>query len=195
LAGTIWVFSNEEIHTKPCHRNARAHRGHNSMAQHAERPRAATAAGTATECAPLAKGNTRKAGDRQSKSRHGRMAKVRLLCRVIAARTRLAFLAARARTRRSSDRAMKISKTEARYGRGTQNEHCGKSFPDDKNFCRHFIEPGYPTSQTGTCTEVSGSIGRVYWCKLWRKAHEKRPADWRAPRPGLLVLSRPLDLF
>jgi hypothetical protein len=63
---------------------------------------------------------------------------------------------------------MKISKTEARYGRGTQSEHCGKAFADDKNYCRHFIEPGYPTN-TGTCTEVSGSVGRVYWCKLWLK--------------------------
>jgi hypothetical protein len=80
------------------------------------------------------------------------------------------FVATRARTNNCPDRTMKISKTEARYGRGTQSEHCGKSFADDKNFCRQFIEPGYPTNQTGTCTEVSGSVGRVYRCKLWLKA-------------------------
>ena len=64
---------------------------------------------------------------------------------------------------------MKISKSEARYGRGTREQHCGKAFADDKNFCQHFIEPTNPTTD-GTCTKVSDSIGRVYWCKLWSKA-------------------------
>jgi hypothetical protein len=66
---------------------------------------------------------------------------------------------------------MKIDKSEAHYGRGTQKEHCGHSYPGDQNFCRHFIEPYTPpNSDTGTCTEVSGAIGRIYWCKLWSKA-------------------------
>jgi hypothetical protein len=69
--------------------------------------------------------------------------------------------------------AMKISKSEARYGRGTQQEHCGQSFADDRNYCRHFIAPSNPGSDTGTCTEVSGSIGRVYWCKLFSKARPR----------------------
>jgi hypothetical protein len=68
---------------------------------------------------------------------------------------------------------MKISKSEARYGRGTQTEHCGESFADDKNYCQHFIQPNNPNSDTGTCTEVSGSIGRVYWCKLFSKARPR----------------------
>lgn len=85
----------------------------------------------------------------------------------------------RAATSLSPDRVMKISKTEAHYGRGTQQEHCGKSFPDDKSFCRHFIEPGHPTSQTGTCTEVTGSIGRVYFASFGLR---HRRADCRRIR-------------
>jgi hypothetical protein len=73
------------------------------------------------------------------------------------------------RPSRCPDHTMKISKSEARYGRGTQKEHCGYSFPGDQNHCQHFIEPTNPKGDTGTCTEVSGTIGRVYWCKLWER--------------------------
>lgn len=73
---------------------------------------------------------------------------------------------------RRADRAMKISKSEAQYGRGTREEHCGRAFEADTGYCRYFISPTNPTSDTGTCTQVTGSIGRVYWCRLWSRARK-----------------------
>jgi hypothetical protein len=77
------------------------------------------------------------------------MASFRINGRGIAARVRFAFLAARARTSRRTDRNMKIGKTEAHYGRSTKAEHCGHSFEGDKNYCRHFIEPSHPATPPG----------------------------------------------
>jgi hypothetical protein len=68
---------------------------------------------------------------------------------------------------------IKQPKTAVDYSRGHRESHCGRSFEGDKNYCRHYHAG---SASEGTCEKVQGTIKAVYWCKLWLKAHEKRPA-------------------
>ena len=43
----------------------------------------------------------------------------------------------------------KANKTEVNYSRGMQNAHCGKSFRDDTNYCRHFISSSNSRTPNG----------------------------------------------
>jgi hypothetical protein len=62
---------------------------------------------------------------------------------------------------------IKQPKTAVDNGRGHAGSYCGKSFPDDKGYCRHYR----PRTETeGTCELVAGTINRVYWCKLFARA-------------------------
>jgi uncharacterized C2H2 Zn-finger protein len=66
---------------------------------------------------------------------------------------------------------MKRVKTLVDYSRGHKESHCGKTFEDDKGYCKHFIEPTHHHSfDLGKCQLVEGNISRVYWCKLYEKA-------------------------
>ena len=80
------------------------------------------------------------------------------------------------RSRASGATSMtKANKTEVNYSRGMQNAHCGKSFRDDTNYCRHFISSSNSRTPNGdgSCTEVAGTISRVYWCRLFSKAQSR----------------------
>ena len=67
----------------------------------------------------------------------------------------------------------KITKAEAHYSIGHKDSHCGKSFADDTGYCRYFITPLSSAIELGQCRKVSGSINRVYLCKLWERAQSK----------------------
>jgi hypothetical protein len=68
----------------------------------------------------------------------------------------------------------KISKGDVHYSIGHADSHCGKSFPDDKGYCRFFISPLSAVTELGQCQKVAGAINKVYWCKLWERAQSKR---------------------
>jgi hypothetical protein len=62
-------------------------------------------------------------------------------------------------------------KTSVDYSRGHQDSHCGKTFDDDKGYCKHFVpHRNDHHALPGTCTKVEGGISRIYWCKLFEKA-------------------------
>jgi hypothetical protein len=67
----------------------------------------------------------------------------------------------------------KISKSDVDYSIGHKDSHCGKSFDDDKGYCRFFISPLSAATQLGQFQKVAGAINNVYWCKLWQGAHTK----------------------
>jgi len=68
----------------------------------------------------------------------------------------------------------KLSKDEVGYGFGMKENHCGKAFEDDRNYCRHFIPPLSESAlNLGTCEKVEGPISRVFWCRLFARAHIK----------------------
>jgi hypothetical protein len=66
-----------------------------------------------------------------------------------------------------------VSKQTAGYSLGRREAHCGKAYPDDENYCRHFIEPrsGLAT-ELGRCEKVEGPISRVFWCRLFARTRE-----------------------
>ncbi len=66
---------------------------------------------------------------------------------------------------------MKLNKPQVDYSRGMKDSHCGKSYSGDSGYCRHFIEPR-GNSELGQCERVSGPINRLYWCRLFAKAHK-----------------------
>ena len=57
--------------------------------------------------------------------------------------------------------------------RGHAGAHCGKALDDDKAYCRYFIPPLSPASNLGQCEKVNGPINKVYWCRLFARAHSK----------------------
>ena len=61
----------------------------------------------------------------------------------------------------------KKTKEEVDYSKGHKDSHCGKVFPDDKGYCRHYSDESH---EVGSCELVRGIIVPVYWCKLWQKA-------------------------
>lgn len=62
----------------------------------------------------------------------------------------------------------KVSKQSVNYSRGHKDSHCGKVFPDDKGYCRHYI-PHTDQHSEGACQLVQGSINPVYWCEKWQR--------------------------
>ena len=62
---------------------------------------------------------------------------------------------------------MKVTKQSADYSHGHRDAHCGKSFPDDTGYCRHF-QPG--SEYAGSCELVQGAIKVMYWCRLFVRA-------------------------
>jgi len=67
----------------------------------------------------------------------------------------------------------KIAKADVNYSIGHADSHCGKSFDDDKSYCRYFIPPLSAATQLGQCQKVAGSINKAYWCKLFARAQSK----------------------
>jgi hypothetical protein len=68
----------------------------------------------------------------------------------------------------------KASKSEVDYSGGHAGAHCGKALDDDKAYCRYFIPPLSPASNLGQCEKVvAGPINKVYWCRLFARAHGK----------------------
>ena len=67
----------------------------------------------------------------------------------------------------------KLTKSQADYSRGHKDSDCGETFHGDHRYCRHFIETPSGAADLGACERVSGSINRVYWCRLFAKAHSK----------------------
>jgi hypothetical protein len=62
---------------------------------------------------------------------------------------------------------MKADKRQVNYSQGHQDAHCGKTFPNDRGFCRHYR----PRNDTeGVCIKVEGIIKAIYWCKLFARA-------------------------
>jgi hypothetical protein len=52
--------------------------------------------------------------------------------------------------------------------------HCGKVSEDDKNYCWYFIPPPSGSAEElGTCELVEGEISRVFWCRLFARAHAR----------------------
>jgi hypothetical protein len=43
----------------------------------------------------------------------------------------------------------KVDKQSVSYSRGHRDAHCGRSYENDTGYCRHFVEPSNPASQTG----------------------------------------------
>jgi hypothetical protein len=68
---------------------------------------------------------------------------------------------------------LKADKRSVDYSRGHRDAHFGHAFENDKNYCRFFIEPSTGAHDLGACEKVSGAIGRVYWCRLFARAHSK----------------------
>ena len=68
---------------------------------------------------------------------------------------------------------LKADKRSVEYSRGMKERHCGYAFEGDEGFCRFFVEPPRDARDLGACEKVAGSIGRIYWCKLWQRAHTK----------------------
>lgn len=65
-------------------------------------------------------------------------------------------------------------KTEVDYGPGHVDSHCGRSFTQDKNYCKHFMPAPAKMDRVtipGRCQLVGGTIRRTYWCKLFKRAH------------------------
>ncbi len=54
---------------------------------------------------------------------------------------------------------------DAEPNKRMKDSHCGKSYSDDRGYCRYFIEPR-GNSELGQCERVSGPINRLYWCRL-----------------------------
>jgi hypothetical protein len=73
----------------------------------------------------------------------------------------------------SSSMSSKASKSDVDYSHGHRDSHCGKSFAGDTGYCRHFIETPSGAADLGACERVSGSINRVYWCRLFARAQNK----------------------
>jgi hypothetical protein len=69
---------------------------------------------------------------------------------------------------------MKATKASVDYSPGMRDAHCGKVFKEDRGYCRHFVPShSQAPNDNGSCTEVAGSIGRVYWCRLFSKAQSR----------------------
>ena len=68
---------------------------------------------------------------------------------------------------------LKADKRSVDYSRGHGESHCGHAYEADKNYCNHFIEPPKGAADLGACEKVSGAISRVYWCRLFARAHSK----------------------
>jgi len=62
---------------------------------------------------------------------------------------------------------IKTDKVSVNYSRGHRDSHCGKVFPDDWGFCKHFRPSD---AQTGTCEIVAGAINPLYWCTRFARA-------------------------
>jgi len=67
----------------------------------------------------------------------------------------------------------KADKQSVDYTRGHADSHCGETFDGDHGYCRHFIETPSGAADLGACERVSGSIKRVYWCRLFARANAK----------------------
>ena len=65
----------------------------------------------------------------------------------------------------------KLTKEETNYSRGMIHSHCGKVFPNDNGYCKHFIRHHEATSN-GECQIVDGPIDPVYWCTEFAKARK-----------------------
>ena len=61
----------------------------------------------------------------------------------------------------------KHSKSEAEYGEGKPQHHCGHLFSGDTHYCRHFLTE--KTTTTGHCDIVAGSIRRDAGCKFFER--------------------------
>ncbi len=69
----------------------------------------------------------------------------------------------------------KLSKSEVDYSLGMKESHCGKAFEDDQDYCRYFIPPPSGSAlDLGTCEQVAGEISRVFWCRLFARAHARK---------------------
>lgn len=68
----------------------------------------------------------------------------------------------------------KLTKKEVQYGRGMIHSHCGKVFPNDTGYCKHFIETKGRLSlgqgYMGSCQIVEGDISPLFWCAEFSKA-------------------------
>jgi hypothetical protein len=67
----------------------------------------------------------------------------------------------------------KANKSEVDYSHGHAGAHCGKVLDDDKAYCRYFIPPLSAASNLGQCEKVAGPINKVYWCRLFTRAHSR----------------------
>jgi hypothetical protein len=63
----------------------------------------------------------------------------------------------------------KATKSEVNYSKGMIHSHCGRVFPNDNGFCKHFKGAGNATKD-GICSEVEGPISPIYWCERFDKA-------------------------
>ena len=94
----------------------------------------------------------------------------------------------------------KLGKGQVDYGIGHRDEHCGKSFEDDKGYCRHFIEPLSSTTEkaagSGARAASLGARSRASVCNqspimrarcsAWRRARAAcQPGRSQARRLGL----------
>ena len=64
----------------------------------------------------------------------------------------------------------KVSRSEADYGRGKANEHCGPTRRWDggdqpQHFCQFYIHRGLRVD--ASCKKVAGRIDSTGWCKFW----------------------------
>jgi hypothetical protein len=99
------------------------------------------------------------------------LATVRRICFRLISRGRSGKLYKRKRRRHWL--MAKAYKSEVDYSRGHAGAHCGKALDDDKAYCRYFIPPLSPASNLGQCEKVAGPINKVYWCRLFARAHSK----------------------
>jgi hypothetical protein len=67
----------------------------------------------------------------------------------------------------------KIDKAEAHYSIGHQTSHVGKASPAIATTANISSLRQSPASQLGTCQRVSGAINKVYWYRLFARAHSK----------------------
>ena len=66
----------------------------------------------------------------------------------------------------------KANKDDVDYGKGHPASHCGRMFPADKGYCKHFLY-GPSDDNNGECELVKGVIKRPMWCRLFKKAVTK----------------------